>query len=144
LSKAYALRVKNKNNVNFAHHNPSLIAPLTDIAFASINNTKQSINLKAHARVAAKVATYLVVANSSEGDELAVLGAKLAMLAAIDDQKVDTRQWLSLPAGIFMANLSLPDGKYTIELEDIATGKVMQKKAIEVNEKNVLTEFFNF
>jgi hypothetical protein len=46
-----------------------------------------------------------------------LLGAVAVQVAAYATERADTRSWLTLPANIQLARLSLPPGSYTVKAE---------------------------
>lgn len=143
-SHRYSVKIKDLKRKKIISEKPmTLMAPLGDIAFLSIQDQVRTVNLKAHARVAAKLATYYATEQSLKDQPLAVLAARIAMLNSINDQKVDLRQWVTLPLNIFIMNATLPVGNYIVEIYD-KDKKAVYKNELEINGRQKFYENFDF
>ena len=66
---------------------------------------------------------------NSNNDDSSLMGTLWAMVVGtFTTQRADTRSWLTLPADIHMARLSLPPGKYNIKVELLGKGKKKYKR----------------
>lgn len=55
--------------------------------------------------------------SNNEASMAGLLGAVAVQVAAYATERADTRSWLTLPAQIYMARLSLPPGSYKVKVE---------------------------
>lgn len=91
------------------------------IAKASLDSRMPAITARSIARAVSKVAIQASVdrAGRNRDNDLAVelLGSLLVRVAAVATERADTRSWLTLPANVQLARLSLPPGSYTITVD---------------------------
>ena len=88
---------------NLEEHMPAIIA--------------RSIARVAIKAVASKKARDAALNNKNDNAMVGVLGALAFQVAAIATERADTRSWLTLPANIQLARLSLPPGSYSVKVE---------------------------
>lgn len=95
------------------------------IAKASLDSRMPAITARSIARAVSKVAIQESVdrAGRNRENELAVelLSSLVVRVAAVATERADTRSWLTLPANIQLARLSLPPGSYTISVDLLGT-----------------------
>ncbi len=91
------------------------------IAKSSLDSRMPAITARSIARAVSKVAIQQSVdrAGRNRNNDLAVelLGSLLVRVAAVATERADTRSWLTLPANVQMARLSLSPGNYTIAVD---------------------------
>ena len=102
--------------------NGETVENIDAIARASLDSHMAAITVRAIARAAAKAKIQQAVDRAGHGGDrdqaaAALLGSIAVRIAALATERADTRSWLTLPAAIQMARLSLPPGKYTIRVE---------------------------
>lgn len=121
------------------------------IARASLDSHMAAITARSIARAAAKAAIQEAVDRAGQNgnrnsEAAALLGSIAVRIAAIATEHADTRSWLTLPANIQMARLSLPPGAYTIKVELLgADGNVVSTRdypgiSITAGHRSYLTE----
>ena len=103
-----------------------LAEPVADMAYENLQEKIDSIVLKTQAKVTAQMVVGILAAWASyEG--MSNVNDMLAMTTAMgvfagysqlikNAGIVDTRQWVSLPANIFMATNNVKSGKYTLKI----------------------------
>jgi len=91
------------------------------IARESLDGHMVAITARSIARAVSKVAIQKTVdrAGKGGGDNAAaeLVGSLFVRVAAIATERADTRSWLTLPANIQMARLSLPPGSYAVTVD---------------------------
>ena len=91
------------------------------IARASLDSRMPVITARTIARAVAKGAIQESVdraGNNRNNDAAgALLGSFIVRVAAIATERADTRSWLTLPANVQLARLSLPPGSYTVTVD---------------------------
>ena len=96
------------------------------IAKASLESRMPAITARSIARAVSKVAIQKSVdrAGRNRDNELAVelLGSFAVRVAAVATERADTRSWLTLPANIQLAQLSVQPGQYTVYVEMLGEG----------------------
>jgi hypothetical protein len=98
---------------------------LDAIARASLDSHMGAIIARSMARavVKAKVQEAVDRAGQRNNDSgAALLGSILVRVGSVATERADTRSWLTLPAEIQLAHLSLPPGQYTIKVEMLDAG----------------------
>lgn len=126
-----------------------LMEDIDAIARASLKSRMPAITARAVARAISKgVVQEAVDRSGQQRDDAAVklIGSLLVRVAAIATERADTRSWLTLPANVQLARLSLPPGSYdvTVELLD-NSGQVIETRtfpqvAIRRERKTYLTQ----
>ena len=91
------------------------------IARASLDSHMAAITARSIARAVAKAEIQQAVDRAGAGgnrdsEAAALIGSIAVRIAAIATEHADTRSWLTLPANIQMARLTLPPGPYTIKV----------------------------
>ncbi len=104
------------------------------IARASLDSHMAAITARSIARAVAKAKIQEAVDRAGQNRNrdsgaAALLGSLAVRIASIATEHADTRSWLTLPANIQMARLSLPPGQYTIKVELLgADGNVVSAR----------------
>ena len=100
-----------------------LMEDIDAIARASLDSRMPAITARSIARAVAKGVIQQSVdrAGNNRDDGAALLGSFLVRVAAAATERADTRSWLTLPANIQMARLSLPPGSYDVSVELLGT-----------------------
>lgn len=97
------------------------------IARASLDARMPAITTRSIARAVSKVAIQRSVdrAGRNGNNDLAVelLGSLFVRVAAIATERADTRSWLTLPANVQLAKLSVPPGNYAVTVELLDDGE---------------------
>ncbi len=96
-----------------------MVENIDAIARASLDSRLPAITARSIARAVAKGAIQQSVdrAGNNNDSGAALLGSFLVRVAAVATERADTRSWLTLPANIQMARLSLPPGNYDVSVE---------------------------
>jgi len=119
------------------------------IARASLKSRMPAITARTVARAISKgVIQESVDRAGQQGDDAAVrlIGSLLVRVAAIATERADTRSWLTLPANVQLARLTLPPGSYDVTVELLGNdGQVLETKvfpqvAIRNERKTYLTQ----
>jgi hypothetical protein len=120
------------------------------IARANLDSRMPAITARSIARAVSKVALQVSVdrAGRNRDNDLAVelLSSFVVRMAAAATERADTRSWLTLPANIQLARLSLPPGSYTITVDLLGAGEQVIATqeypgvAISRNRKTYLTQ----
>ncbi|HEU0189600.1 MAG TPA: hypothetical protein VFQ97_06335 [Gallionella sp.] len=96
------------------------------IAKASLDSRMPAITARTIARAVAKGAIQESVdrAGRRKDNDPAVelLGSLIVRVAAVATERADTRSWLTLPANIQLARLSMPPGSYDVTVELLGVG----------------------
>ena len=95
------------------------------IARASLDARMPAITARSIARAVSKAAIQESVdrvGNKNDDPAVALVGSLFMRVAAIATERADTRSWLTLPANVQLAKLSLPPGNYTIKVELLGSG----------------------
>ncbi len=95
------------------------------IARASLDARMPAITARAVARAVAKgvIQESVDQAGKRGGDDSArLLGSMLVRIASVATERADTRSWLTLPANVQLARLSLPPGSYTVTVDLLGAG----------------------
>lgn len=96
------------------------------IAKASLDSRMVAITARSVARAIAKGAIQESVdraGNNRDSDPaVALLGSFLVRVAAAATERADTRSWLTLPANVQLARLSLPPGSYIVTIDLLGAG----------------------
>jgi hypothetical protein len=94
------------------------------IAKASLDSRMTAITARSVARAISKGAMQESVdrvGSNRDNDAVALIGSFVVRVAAIATEHADTRSWLTLPANVQMARLSLPPGSYTVTVDLLGT-----------------------
>ncbi|MDO8412689.1 MAG: hypothetical protein Q7S51_02745 [Gallionellaceae bacterium] len=95
-----------------------LMEDIDAIARQSLDARLPAITARSLARAVAKTTATRNMQRRNDNDAaLDLLGAFAVQVAAIATERADTRSWLTLPANIQLARLSLPPGSYTVTVE---------------------------
>lgn len=100
-----------------------LMEDVESIAKSSLDTHMPAIIARSVARAVVKVAASKgarhAVNNGNNNDAAmaGLLGAMAVQVAAFATERADTRSWLTLPANIHLARLSLPPGSYNVRVE---------------------------
>lgn len=97
-----------------------LVEDIDAIARTSLATRMPAITARAVARAIAKGVMQASVDKSGRrGDDAGaqLIGSLLVRVAAIATERADTRSWLTLPANVQLARLSLPPGSYDVTVE---------------------------
>jgi hypothetical protein len=103
-----------------------LMENIDAIARASLDSRMAAITARSIARAVAKGAIQESVdrAGSRNNDPAAeLLGSFIVRVAAVATERADTRSWLTLPANVQLARLSLPPGSYTVTVDLLGAGE---------------------
>ncbi|OGT01145.1 MAG: hypothetical protein A3K04_07100, partial [Gallionellales bacterium RBG_16_56_9] len=89
------------------------------IAKASLDSRMPAITARSIARAVAKGAIQKSVdrAGNNRDSDAALIGSLIIRVASMATERADTRSWLTLPANIQIARLSLPPGSYDVTVE---------------------------
>ncbi|MBI5626600.1 MAG: hypothetical protein HY935_05290 [Nitrosomonadales bacterium] len=96
------------------------------IARASLDSRMPAITARSIARAVSKVVIQESVdraGRNRDNDAAELLSFLLVRVAAVATERADTRSWLTLPADVQMARLSLPPGSYSITIELFGEGE---------------------
>jgi len=97
------------------------------IARASLDSRMPAITARTIARAVTKGAIQESVdragKNRSNDAAVELIGSILVRVAAVATEHADTRSWLTLPANVQLARLSLPQGSYTITVDLLGEGE---------------------
>lgn len=146
VSYEYFAVVKDKAGKEIKREKVYLINPVSDIAWQNLDVKSSSFKKKIGTRVALKHVAAILAAYKiykSRPDGFGKLAAGLSYAAAnkaiAASEKVDLRQWTTLPHNMRIASLYLPKGEYTVELEAKTAQKtiIAWKKKITVDKKKV-------
>jgi uncharacterized protein len=119
------------------------------IARASLKSRMPAITARAVARAIAKGAIQESVdkAGQNRDDAAAqLIGSLLVRAAAIATERADTRSWLTLPANVQLARLSLPPGSYDVTVDllgkdgQVITTRVFPQVNIRQERNTYLTQ----
>ena len=120
------------------------------LARASLDSRMPAITARSIARAVSKVVMQQSVdrAGRNRDNDLAVelLSSFVVRMAAAATERADTRRWLTLPANVQLARLSLPPGRYTITVDLLGAGEQVIATqeypgvAISRNRKTYLTQ----
>lgn len=91
-----------------------LVENINGIAHATLQAYMPAITARAIARALVKYQMARQAGNRNDGNDVA--GA-IIMMMNFATERADTRSWLTLPAEIQMARLSLPAGKHDLEIK---------------------------
>jgi len=103
-----------------------LMENIDAIARASLDSRMAAITARSIARAVAKGAIQESMdrAGSRNNDPAAeLLGSFIVRVAAVATERADTRSWLTLPANVQLARLSLPPGSYTVTVDLLGAGE---------------------
>jgi hypothetical protein len=102
-----------------------MMEDIDGIARASLDTRMPAITARSIARAVAKGALQESVdrAGSSGNNDVAaqLISSLVVRVATAATERADTRSWLTLPANIQMARLSLPPGSYDVKVELLGT-----------------------
>ena len=102
-----------------------LMENIDAIARASLDSRMPAITARSVARAISKGAIQETVdrtgQNRNSDPAVELLGTLLVRVAAVATERADTRSWLTLPANVQLARLSLPPGSYTVTVELLGT-----------------------
>lgn len=103
-----------------------MVENIDAIARSSLDSHMAAIIARSIARavIKAKLQESVDRAGQNKNDDsgAALLGSIFVRVASVVTERADTRSWLTLPADIQMARLSLPPGQYTIKVELLDAG----------------------
>lgn len=109
-----------------------LMENIDGIARTSLDSRMPAIMARSVARAVVKVAASRRAQqaarsgnNNRDSSMAGLLGAMAVQVAAYATERADTRSWLTLPANIQLARLSLPPGSYTVKVELLNSGGVV-------------------
>ncbi|MBI5890096.1 MAG: hypothetical protein HZB47_05395 [Nitrosomonadales bacterium] len=106
-----------------------LMEDIDAIARSSLSARMPAITARAVARAIAKGAIQESVDKAGQqGDDAGakLIGSLLVRVAAVATERADTRSWLTLPANVQLARLTLPPGTYDVQMELLGSdGRVM-------------------
>lgn len=95
------------------------------IARASLDSRMPAITARSIARAMSKIAIQESVdrVGRNRDNDLAVelLSSLFVRVAAVATERADTRSWLTLPANVQLARISLPPGRYDVSVELLGT-----------------------
>ena len=96
------------------------------IAKASLDSRMAAITARSVARAVAKGAIQESVDRAGRNNEndaaAALLSSFIVRVAAAATERADTRSWLTLPANVQLARLSMPSGSYTVTVDLLGKG----------------------
>jgi len=102
-----------------------MLEDIDAIAKVSLDSRMPAITARSIARAVAKGAiqqTVDRVGRGSDNDAAELISFFLVRVAAIATERADTRSWLTLPANVHLARLSLPPGSYTVAVDFLGKG----------------------
>lgn len=110
-----------------------LMENIDGIARTSLDSRMPAIVARSIARAVVKTAASKKAqqvaknGNNSNNDSsmVGLLGAVAVQVAAYATERADTRSWLTLPANIQLARLSLPPGSYTVKVELLSSDGIV-------------------
>lgn len=127
-----------------------LMEDIDAIARKSLDSRLPAITARSVARAVVKVKTQKTLSGGRGNNEndamVGLLGSFAMQVAAVATERADTRSWLTLPANIQLARLSLPPGRYTIKAELLGAGDqvvaIREYPEVEISKahKTYLTE----
>lgn len=127
-----------------------LMEDIDAIARKSLDSRLPAITARSVARAVVKVKTQKTLSggrgNNENGAVAGLIGSFAMQVAAVATERADTRSWLTLPANIQLARLSLPPGRYTIKAELLGAGDqivaIREYPEVEISKahKTYLTE----
>ncbi len=97
-----------------------LVENIEAIARQSLDSHMGAITARSIARAVAKTAMVNAAVRKSRNSKdggAGLVGAFALEVAGVATERADTRSWLTLPANIQMARLTLPPGSYTVKVE---------------------------
>lgn len=103
-----------------------LMENIDAIARASLDSRMPAITARSIARAVAKGAIQESVdraGRNNNNDAAALIGSFVVRVAAAATERADTRSWLTLPANVQLARLSLPPGSYTVTVDLLGAGE---------------------
>jgi hypothetical protein len=93
------------------------------IARKSLDARMAAITARSIARAVVKTSAVRASSGDRNNDSTAnLIGGLITQVTAIVTERADTRSWLTLPANVQLARLSLPVGSYTITIELLGAG----------------------
>jgi hypothetical protein len=102
-----------------------LMENIDAIARTSLTSRMPAITARAVARAIAKGAIQQSVDKAGQDNDNAaaakLIGSLLIRVAAVATERADTRSWLTLPANVQLARLSLPPGTYDVTVDLLGT-----------------------
>lgn len=116
-------------SVNDRQVTTELMEDIDSIAKKNLDEHMPAIIARSVARVvikaaASKKARDAAVNNKNNDNAMAgMLGALALQVAAVASERADTRSWLTLPASIQLARMSLPPGSYNIKVELLGSNR---------------------
>jgi hypothetical protein len=97
------------------------------IARASLDSRMAAITARSVARAVAKGAIQESVDRAGKNKDneaaAALLSSFIVRVAAVATERADTRSWLTLPASVQLARLSMPPGSYTVTVDLLGAGE---------------------
>ena len=96
------------------------------IARASLDSRMPAITARSIARAVAKGVIQESVdraGNRKNDPAVELIGSLFVRVAAIATERADTRSWLTLPANVQLARLSVPPGSYTVTVDLLGAGE---------------------
>jgi len=96
------------------------------IARASLDSHMPAITARSIARAVAKGVIQESVdraGNRKNDPAVELIGSLFVRVAAIATERADTRSWLTLPANVQLARLSVPPGSYTVTVDLLGAGE---------------------
>lgn len=133
------LRIKVKDQQFYTSTTTELTEDISSLEIKTLENHLPAITARALVRAATKDQ---IAKDAGERNSLFGL---LVNLVAIATERADTRSWLTLPAEIQMARLTIPPGKHTLAIEFLNNNNqiVLQRKIkniqINKNQKRYLS-----
>jgi len=103
--------------------NAVLVENIDAIARSSLEARMPAITARSIVRAVVKVAANRSVqsaaqkSNNNDAAMAGLIGAMVVQVATLATERADTRSWLTLPANIYLARLSLPPGTYDIKVD---------------------------
>jgi uncharacterized protein len=96
------------------------------IARASLDSRMAAITARSVARAVAKGVIQESVDRAGNNNDnetaAALLSSFIVRVAAVATERADTRSWLTLPANVQLARLSMPPGSYTVTVDLLGAG----------------------
>ena len=94
----------------------SLVDNVDAVAKKTLEEQLPGIKVRALARAVAKNAMVRSARNNNNNDDNR-LAALLMNIATVATERADTRSWVTLPSEFYLASLSLPPGRYDIDVQ---------------------------
>jgi hypothetical protein len=107
----------------------SLVENVDGVAKKTLDEQLPGIKARALARAVAKNAMVRGAKSSSDDNHKNALLGLIANIATVATERADTRSWVTLPSEFYLASVSLPPGRYNIDVQFLGrSGGVVDSK----------------